>query len=235
MKDYDIYRIWGITWASMRSWLTYHYGLLRGKKIIDENKKNSLLIDKFYQSILMDHLWYKYPKSIFFVVHENVFYDQIKLLLDNFDFPIIAKKVDEDRWIWVFLLKNEKEVTDFIYKNNKNSIIFQEYIENDWDYRILIVWDEVIWTFKRQNKDSFLNNVSKWGETFLEELPSEINKIAIDITKGLWHQISWVDIFYQDGGYNIIEVNELPQYDGFEKITWVSYSEKVLEYFKKIN
>lgn len=237
LKDYDIYWIWGRKALSLLQWFIYKYGILENKKIIDTKKKYMLSDDKFSQLLYLEKYNFNIPKSLFLFVSEISKIERyIEIIKEaKFWFPIIWKYIDLDRWEWVFLIKSEEELLNFLLKNIWKWILFQEFIENKWDYRVIVVWDKVIWAIKRYNKEDFKNNVSTWWKAIVTKISKQIEELSIKIAKWFQCEIAWIDFFIENNNYIVIEINRLPQYDGFEKATWISYSDIVLQYFNNMD
>jgi glutathione synthase/RimK-type ligase-like ATP-grasp enzyme len=240
IKNYDLYWVWWGTnwltkWSSMIKWLIYSLWILNKKNIIDKQKVHNLCNDKFTQILFCEHYWFSVPKSIFFLIDE-IYYDKyLNILEKKFEYPFIAKLPNVDRGDWVFLINSKEELLKLFINFKWDWILFQEKIENNWDYRIITIWDKVIGWIKRYNPNDYRNNVWKWWITEAINVSEKIENIAIDVTKKFNLSISGIDFFILDNwDYYIIEINDLPQYSWFEKTTWISYSTEVLKYFKDI-
>ena len=83
----------------------------------------------------------------------------------DLDFPVILKPINWKEGKWVKLINNKLELEKEI-KENKEEVIIQKFIKNDWDIRILVVWDKILWAMKRfsTSENEFRNNISLWWQ-----------------------------------------------------------------------
>lgn len=235
INEYDLYWVWWIKWISMFKWFLYKLWKLEWKKIIDEQKKSFLCNDKFTQVLFCEHYWFNIPKTLFFLSSDENTNKIIQILEKSLQYPLIAKLPNIDKWDGVFLI-NDIEWLESLLKNNLwEWFLFQEKIENTWDYRVITIWEKVLWAIKRYNPNDYRNNVWKWWTSQEANIPDFIKNISVDITKKFDLSISWIDYFITDDNYYyIIEINDLPQYSWFEQATWLSYSKEVMMYFKNL-
>ncbi len=234
VKDYDIIWIGWIRGRSLRDGIVYYYCHLYSKKLVDKLKYHMLSYDKFTQILFLEYYWFNTPESLFFVFTNEYKEKYINILEQTLNYPFIAKDVEKDQWKWIHLIKERKQLEELIDNNEEIGFLFQEYIENKWDYRTLVVWEKVIWTIKRYNENDFKNNFSTGALAQSENLPDNINKIAVDIANKFNLHIAWVDFFIENWKYYVIEINDLPQYQAFEEATGISYPYEVLNYFKNL-
>lgn len=95
-------------------------------------------------------------------------------------------------------------------------VLVQNFIENDGDYRVYVVGDEVIYTIKRiKPKGDFRNNVSQGGTSEKVDLPEKAKKVAINVVKACKGIFIGVDLIEKDGNYYVLEVNSQPGISGF--------------------
>lgn len=152
-------------------------------------------------------------------------------------FPFIVKPNLGARGEGILLIKNEIELNRLSQEIIRNSV-FQNYIENDGDYRVLMLGGYPLGIIKRTaERGNFLNNVSKGGEPNEvedEELKEELYKIAVKITALFSLKFCGVDIIYNsaDKKFYFLELNTVPQWEGFQKETKINVAEKILEYCK---
>lgn len=117
----------------------------------------------------------------------------------------------------VFLIDKEDEIAQTIKDNGKyNRYIFQQYIPNDFDYRVVIANGKSTSVCKRTRvKDKFRNNVALGAsEDFIKikDVPVDVIDIAIQSAKALKLKWAGVDVVTdKDTGENyILEVNRRP-------------------------
>jgi glutathione synthase/RimK-type ligase-like ATP-grasp enzyme len=219
----------------MKQWLCYKYLHLLKKKSVDERNKYEPKNHKFTQLLFADHYGLSTPKSLFFAIDPQNEDTYITIIEKSFSYPFIAKDVEKDRWEGVFLINNRESLITILSNYSFQWLLFQEFIKNQGDLRIVVVWDAVVWAFKRYNPNSFKNNISGWGESEMVTISPELSSLCVDITKDFWLWISGIDFFNIDGDYILIEINSLPQYQWLELSTWINYIQEVFKYFKTLS
>jgi len=117
----------------------------------------------------------------------------------------------------VFLIDKEEEIANVVKENKKyNRYIFQQYIPNDFDYRVVIANGKSTSVCKRTRvTDKFRNNVALGAcEDFIKvkDVPIEVIAIAIKSANALKLKWAGVDVVTdKDTGENyILEVNRRP-------------------------
>lgn len=220
----------------MLDWLSYFLATLNNKKFIGNRKTFNIYSDKFSQLLFCEKNWFCVPKSIFFAINQEYTDKYINILENDLWYPIIAKIPNVDKWEWVFKADNRAELNEILLLDNaKDWLLFQEYIDNNWDYRVIVIWNDIIWSIKRYNEDSFKNNVSQWASVISYELPQFLKNISIDISNKYDNSIIWIDYFIlDDGSYRVVEINSLPWYTWFESATWISIPLELLKYIKSL-
>jgi len=158
-----------------------------------------------------------------------------------FHFPIILKGSGGDRGTRVFKANNLEELEKLIKELRKSETeegkryMLQEYIENDGDYRILVLGKKVLGVMKRssQSKDEFKNNYSVGGKVEVADLPEEIKQLAVKAAEvcGLW--VAGVDVAFRNFDKLrpvIWEVNKGPQFKGFMEATGIDVPKEIVKF-----
>jgi glutathione synthase/RimK-type ligase-like ATP-grasp enzyme len=134
----------------------------------------------------------------------------------------------------VFLIDKEEEIKQTIKENGKyNRYIFQQYIPNDFDYRVVIANGKSTSVCKRTRvTDKFRNNVALGAcEEFIKvkDVPTDVINIAIQSANALKLKWAGVDVVTdKDTGENyILEVNRRPGLT--EKSTEISAAYKYIK------
>ena len=228
INDIDWAWITWNAWLDFKRSISYFFSNFNSKtKLIDSRNKKMLDDSKLSQLIFLDNNNYKIPKSFFCYI--DMKWQQ--LLEKYINYPMIAKDINLDRWEGVFLINNINELKDFFKEKFNQPFLFQEFIVNKWDWRVLVVWKKVLWWFRRYNSEDFKNNFSQWWDIVFDEVPSILNKIAVNICKWFEIEIWWIDFFYENWEYYVIEINRTPQTNAFKKKYKYLYEKEVLEFF----
>ncbi len=162
----------------------------------------------------------------------------IGLFSDNppFKFPIIVKSDFGHKGKDNYLATSFKELND-VFKKTSTPMIVQPYLENDGDYRLLILNGRLsLALFRRASGGSHLNNISVGGTATLEDASSISSKITTDAVAAARLErltVAGVDILIDKhtGRHVILEVNRAPQIsDGaFHEKKIIAYSEMIKE------
>ncbi len=135
--------------------------------------------------------------------------------------PCIYKNVFGSLGTDVFLINRQEDIKQTIRDNKKyNRYLFQEYIPNDFDYRVVIANGKSSSVCKRTRvSDKYRNNVALGAkEEFInvQDVSSDILDLAIKAAKVLKLNWAGVDIVTDKGtGQNyVLEVNRRPGLTG---------------------
>ena len=137
------------------------------------------------------------------------------------------------------MVKNVDEVKDFVTKfltREGISVVVREYIPNDGDIRVFIMGGKAIGALARRPKEGdFRANISQGGsgDVFDLETRPDVREIAEKMAAACGLAIAGVDIMLnkETGAPYVLEVNESPQIEGFEKYTGVNAAKAMIEYF----
>jgi len=117
-----------------------------------------------------------------------------------------------DWYGWEFVLNQDmflKSSRKSSYK--KSAWVFQKYIENNGDIRVLVAGDWVF-AYKRKRVDtkSLVNNISQWWVRESFDIPQSMKEEVLDITKKLWWDYLGFDYILDEKTqeWYILELNE---------------------------
>jgi RimK family alpha-L-glutamate ligase len=164
-----------------------------------------------------------------------------------FNFPVVLKGSGGDRGTRVFKANNLGELEKLIKELRKSETeegkryMLQEYIENQGDYRVLVLGEKVLGVMKRYRRDKrdFRNNFSVGGEVEVARLPEEIKKMAVEAAKVCGLMVAGVDVMPKNidhglsnnrGDYVVLEVNKGPQFWGFMKATGIDVPMEIVKF-----
>lgn len=168
---------------------------------------------------------------------------QFQQLIDTgrLSLPIIAKPNSGCRGEGIILIR---QVSDFEkLERPAGNYVLQEYIENNGDWRVIVVGGRPIGAMKRVAQEgAFLNNISQGAHATTEEDPEVLKllyKLAPRVAAQFHLRFCGVDIIRDErtGEYKILEVNTVPQWMnqyGFTNVTGVSVAQKLAEYMKAV-
>lgn len=140
-------------------------------------------------------------------------------------FPMVVKMSKGKKGQGVFLAKDMAELLQILQNEGEDEIFIQEFIPNTFDYRILVLGEEVACAEKRSriSQSEFRNNVYLGAtEEFvgLDSLDDGILALARQAAQIADIQVAGVDIVQdaQGRGY-VFEVNRAPAFTYDEKIS----------------
>lgn len=159
----------------------------------------------------------------------------------QFSFPIILKGSGGDRGTRVYKADDLKQLEKLVRKLRTSETkegkryMIQEYIENDGDYRVLVLGEKVLGVMKRAsaNKKEFRNNYSAGGTVVVADLPEEIKQLAVKAAKVCGLAVAGVDVAFRNFDMKkpvIWEVNKGPQFKGFMKATGIDVPAEIVKY-----
>lgn len=162
----------------------------------------------------------------------------LKRAIEFLKFPIVIKQCRTSRGAGVFLAHDQKmlnnQLAEIIKADPKKEIILQEFIPNDFEYRIFVTGDKVAVAKKkiRTSKDEFRNNVHLGArKEFLDvkKVKKNIIRTALKAARVRNVQIAGVDIIEDAHGNPIVfEVNSCPVFTLDSRIS--NEVEKLAEY-----
>ena len=172
-------------------------------------------------------------------------------------FPVIIKGSGGDRGTRVYKADSLEEMEKLVRKLRKpeteegKRYMLQEFIENNGDYRVLVLGKKVLGVMKRsrQSAEEFRNNFSAGGKVEVADLPEEIKQMAVAAADacGLW--VAGVDIMEKfkisnlkfkklsnnPKDYVVLEVNKGPQFKGFMKATNIDVPKEIVKFLASLS
>lgn len=146
-------------------------------------------------------------------------------------FPIIAKPDYGSQGKGVILIEKREDIEKI---KNFKEYIFQPFIENSGDYRIVVVGGVAIAGMKRvRDKNKVVNNIAQGGKALpIEDKKKEyLFKIAAKIATTLNLTIAGVDIIFdtKEKKFYFMEVNTIFNWEGLQKLTPFNIAEKIIK------
>lgn len=194
---------------------------------------------KAWQMLALKEAGIEVPKSVYGSLW--YLYEVMEKGLGYFTFPVILKGSGGDRGTRVFKANNLKELEKLVRDLRKSETqegrryMLQEYIENDGDFRVLVLGEKVLGVMKRARtaKNEFRNNYSAGGTVEVAELPEEVKELAVKSAKVCGLAVAGVDVAFRNYDVKkpvIWEVNKGPQFKGFMKATGIDVPSEIVKY-----
>ena len=196
----------------------------KGAAIIDYAKKNhrtylsygSLTEDsKVVQHDTFIQRGFKHPKTVSGLKQEQ----DAQNLKQQLGLPIVIKPEHGEQGKGVIKVKTLKELKEFLDQVDKKRYVFQEFLENDGDYRLFFFKHRLLFAIKRmsQDKNEFRNNISLGGKQVFISLPTDVVEFASKVDKEFGLDFSGIDLIEHEGEWHVLEVNSSPQFIDKEK------------------
>lgn len=136
--------------------------------------------------------------------------------LGNFGTSAILKSVQGTKGKDNYLIQSAAELRQVLDANQDTNFVLQNYIENDGDWRIVVVnFEPKLAIYRSSHHRDFRNNTSVGGEATLvplEKVDPKVLSLSVAAARALDIKIAGADILpSQTGEYTILEVNRTPQ------------------------
>ena len=136
----------------------------------------------------------------------------------GFEYPLVVKQSEGGMGRAVWLASDETELEKIVEDKRNQSLIFQPFIPNKGDFRVLVVGGKTLGIMKRVAKQGqWKNNFALGGKVCVFEDP-EMEKFAEEVAHKLELDYVGLDIFKTAEGYKVIETNIFACFEGFEEV-----------------
>jgi len=191
-----------------------------------EQTKDSSDVAKVIQMFRLANAGISIPKTYFAGSYSK---KHLRSAVAYLKLPVVIKECNTSQGSGVFLAKNMRElentITERFSQDEKREIFLQEFISNDFEYRVLVTGNKIAVTEKktRSKAEEFRNNVHLGAtEEFIDisKVSSRIKKEALLAAKVTDIQVAGVDIVERkDGSPVIFEVNSCPSFTLDSKVS----------------
>lgn len=196
------------------------YMQLKKKAILNNEILHYPAVTKLGEMVLMANQSIPMPNSFF--VRDKYIRSMVEneLLPAGFGFPLIVKSTTGSMGVDNWLVQNFTQLGDIARQKHESMLVVQEFIPNDFDYRVLVFGNKVRAVIKRSRKDkdaTHLNNTSAGADgrmIKLEDFPRELEAIALKAASATRRSdLAGVDIIIDSitGKPYVLEVNKSPQ------------------------
>ena len=155
-------------------------------------------------------------------------------------FPIVLKTLRGSKGVGVLFVESERSLNSLVqllFKQDKNiDILIQEYIQTDFDVRVLVLGGKIIATMKRNVVEGdFRSNASQGAEVEKYDLSELELEQCILAAKAIGGTFTGVDFIPSPDPENkppyILEINSSPGTEGIEKANNKNIVKNILTYF----
>ncbi|VVB92518.1 Alpha-aminoadipate--LysW ligase LysX [uncultured archaeon] len=239
IRDYDALFIRATTDPSSSAYIVSRLAEQNGLKVIDDPhsirtcSNKAILHDLFLKNNIPA------PKSILF--YGDYAATTLETIFKTLGFPVIIKTPYTRFSSHVEKANNETEFIDLTKHLLRKAkvLVLQEYIRSDFDWRVGILRNEVLYLCKYcipkggWKVKSKINGRNVWGDTIAlprESIDPELKEICISLSKCVGNGLYGLDVKEIDSGYKVIEINDNPSiYDGYEDSVDTDIYEKIIK------
>ncbi len=210
----------------------------KGMKVIDDPQSILICSNKVTLHSIFEKNNIPSPKSCVF--YGDYSSQSIKNIFNKLGTPVVIKTPNTSFSNFVDRAYNEQEFCEIARNFLKNAqvLVLQEYIQSDFDWRIGILNNEILYLCKYYfPKDGWKVNTKVdgkviWGDTVAiskDLISSELKDICINLSKCIGNGLYGIDAKETKDGYKVIEINDNPSiYAGDEDSIDKDIYEKII-------
>ncbi len=159
---------------------------------------NKIEMTRYFKAVVPENT----PETL--ILNSN--YQNIAFIEASLSYPFIAKKIKSSEGKGIFLLKNKRELTEYIEQND--ILYLQEYLPTNKDLRIVYLGNDVFTAYWRIGKeDDFRNNIALGGTISRDQIPEEALNLVKFVAKKANINHAGFDVICHQGKYYLLEFN----------------------------
>ena len=236
IPQYDALFIRATTDPGNSAYIASRLAQQHGLKVIDDPQSIRACSNKAILHDLFNKNNIPSPKSVLFTGEENT----IDEIFDMLGIPVIIKTPYTRFSSHVEKANNREEFIEISKRFLRKSkiVIVQEYIRSDFDWRVGILKNEILYLCKYCIPEggwkvkSKINGRNVWGDTIAvprDSISQELKDICISLSKCVGDGLYGLDVKETKDGYRVIEINDNPSiYQGFEDTIDHDIYEKII-------
>lgn len=195
------------------------------------NRSHPYSAEKISQMLFLSLGGVRIPETLIF--REESYAANRDYIIAHSVFPLVFK-TDGSKGRDVHIAHSVSEL-DALVKNKqpRRLALIQPFIENTFDTRTLVAFNEVLGSIKRTRATGYLNNIAQGATASLMELTNEEKTVAQIAAKVCGIDFGGVDMIHTPGGPIVLEVNKSPQIGGFESVHNFKVFTKIAELMQR--
>lgn len=208
-----------------------------GFPVVNTRECIEVCADKFRSYLRLQEIGMNQPRTVLIPNEEP---EAVQAAADRLDdqFPMVLKTLQGAKGVGVLLVETQRSLqstVSLVYKIDPNcDILLQEYIDMDYDVRVMINNKEIIGAMKRTKIiDDFRSNISQGAEAEeieLTELEKQQCLIAAKAVNGQWVGVDFIPAKNREKEPPfILEVNHSPGTQGISKALGEEVCKRVIE------
>lgn len=227
--SYDLVYIRGIGQEEVRNTIAL-YLENRNKAFINSELKQRQFTSKLIQYVAFANKGLAVPDT----VYANVIHREKALASLGTGFPIVVKSTTGSNGNDNFLVNSLDELNSL---EITAACVMQPFLENQFDYRIVVAESDVLIAYKRvRSGDDYRNNISQGGSRELvKDLSGELTDMAVRAARAVNRDLAGVDILVAEktGRPYILEVNFNYGTPAFDPETDADYFTKLASFLHR--
>lgn len=173
--------------------------------VINEASYRYEAMSKIEQYVTLALAGVPVPDSVY--VQRKDYYQYVPGLL-GCDMPLVAKSITGKNGKDNVLVSDKYELANVAVEHP----VFQPFIPNTFDYRVIVADGEVLLAYKRTRRaesELYQNNISRGGAAEIVSLPQDLQAMAVRAAQAVGRDLAGLDILPStDGKTNVVlEVN----------------------------
>lgn len=187
--------------------------------------------NKAFQVYKVEELGVPVPITI---VSSSATSPQYEKVVSNLGTPFVLKPLSGKQGLGVSLINSWDEYSAYLNESGSKGLVCQQFLKNDGDYRVIVVGGKAIGVFKRiPAEGDFRANISQAGHGEVvkdQELKEELLHLAEKVSSFLKVEIAGIDFIVSSGNAFFLEINTIPQWQGFEQTTDIDVADEIIKY-----
>ncbi len=132
-------------------------------------------------------------------------------------YPLVVKCSEGGMGQAVWKAQDVEGLQDIIEDKRNQSLVYQPFVKNDCDFRVLVIGGKVLGIMKRTAKDGEWKNNFALGGSVVAFEDEKMDIFCKDVCRKLELEYVGLDVFKVGEGYKIIETNIFACFEGFEE------------------
>jgi glutathione synthase/RimK-type ligase-like ATP-grasp enzyme len=188
-----------------------HYG----GPVVDKMILDATYGEKLFQYVFLARQGVPVPPTLFY--SRDWVAQKFETISSRIGMPFIMKDLAGKEGDCNYLIRDEESFNQAIHQHPQVDFVFQKFIPNNSDYRILVMGDEIgeLYERVRVNTEDHRNNGALGAQTIFHDVSTfheDIKNLAINVAKLSNIQIAGVDVVtsIDDGKNYVLEINNSP-------------------------
>lgn len=132
-------------------------------------------------------------------------------------YPVVIKRSEGGMGQAVWKAEDQEQLSEIISEKRNQSLVYQPFIKNDCDYRVLVIGGKALGIMKRVAKTGEWKNNFALGGSVMPFEDEGMKRFCEEVCQKMNLDYVGLDVFKLENGYMIIEANVFACFEGFEE------------------